>query len=130
MKLLLGLSANGILNKAKNYDSYIMKPDFTYPLLGDTGHIEDNKVNKKYMDLIDYESGNVILQNRNPENLQKSTWLHFKAGYQSKSHKHADDLSLCLYLEGNDILIDSGKYSYKISDPMREYIISPAAHST
>lgn len=130
MRLSLGSSVNGLLNKAKNYDSYIMKPDFTYPLLGDTGQIEDVKINKKYIDLIDYESGNVILQNKNSEDLYKSTWLHFKAGYQSKTHKHADDLSLNLYLEGNDLLIDSGKYSYKISDPMREYITSPGAHNT
>src|SRR5699024_2989776 len=56
--------------------------------------------------------------------------LTFKAGYQNKTHKHLDDLSTTFYLDGYEILIDSGKYSYNNHDSIRNHLVSPYAHTT
>lgn len=60
----------------------------------------------------------------------QDTWTMFKAGYLSKTHKHADDLSLMLYSKGYDILVDPGWYNYMIGDKYRDYFVSSKAHST
>lgn len=130
MNLSLGKEAITLMKRAGLYKSYIMKPNFEYPIIGDTGTIKDSKVNKYYIDFVDYESGIGILQNKNANDLEKSTWMSFKCGYHSKTHKHMDDLSITLYMDGNDVLIDSGKYSYKGNDPIRKFIVSPKAHNT
>src|SRR5699024_10977987 len=51
-------------------------------------------------------------------------------GYQNKTHKHLDDLSTTFYLDGYEILIDSGKYSYNNHDSIRNHLVSPYAHTT
>jgi hypothetical protein len=48
----------------------------------------------------------------------------------SVGHKHADDLSFELFEAGRRVLIDSGKYGYAPIDPMRDYVLSAAAHNT
>ncbi|MGL4738257.1 MAG: heparinase II/III family protein [Cellulosilyticaceae bacterium] len=60
----------------------------------------------------------------------KATWVAFKAGYHSKTHKHADDLSFMFYSKGMDIFVDPGWYNYVYGDPLREYFISARAHNT
>ncbi|MGL4345853.1 MAG: heparinase II/III family protein [Cellulosilyticaceae bacterium] len=64
------------------------------------------------------------------EDFERATWVAFKAGYQSKTHKHADDLSFMLYSKGVDIFVDPGWYNYVYGDPLREYFISAHAHNT
>lgn len=59
-----------------------------------------------------------------------STWAMFKAGYLSKTHKHADDLSFMLYSKGYDIFVDPGWYNYMSGDKYRDYFISSHAHNT
>lgn len=85
---------------------------------------------KRFSNIVDYDAGLAILQRKSKGNLIDSTYLTFKCGYQSKTHKHLDDLSLTYYLNGHDLFIDPGKYSYDIKDPIREYLISPEAHTT
>lgn len=60
----------------------------------------------------------------------QNTWTMFKAGYLSKTHKHADDLSFMLYSKGYDILVDPGWYNYMSGDKYRDYFISSGAHNT
>lgn len=119
-----------IVKNAKVYSRHIIKPDSTYPLIGDTGHTVDKRTEKSYKNFIDYEAGIAIIHNKNQENNSKSAYLTFKSGYQSKTHKHYDDLSITYYNDGHDILIDSGKFSYDKFDPIRDYIISANAHNT
>ena len=59
-----------------------------------------------------------------------STWTMFKAGYLSRTHKHADDISFMLYSKGYDILVDPGWYNYMSGNKYREYVISSHAHNT
>lgn len=64
------------------------------------------------------------------DDYEQSTWAMFKAGYISRTHKHADDLSFMLYSKGYDILVDPGWYNYMPGNPYRDYFISSNAHNT
>lgn len=120
---------NHKLKKAKRILRILLKPNMTYPLVGDTSlKLEDN-IKKIYEDFYDYEAGLTIFQKENELDRMSSDYLYFKCGYLSKTHKHFDDLSLTLVLDGNDILIDSGKYNYDKLDKIRQYMLSPEAHS-
>lgn len=59
-----------------------------------------------------------------------ATWTMFKAGYLSRTHKHADDLSFMLYSKGYDILVDPGWYNYMSGNKYRDYFVSSHAHNT
>lgn len=118
------------LNLAKNFNRILLKPNQVYPMIGDTGYIFDRSTKKIFEDFVDYESGIIIFQNENIENLSNSSWLLFKSGYMKKTHKHFDDLSVNLFLDGEDLLIDSGKYSYDKNDLLRKFFLSPKAHNT
>ena len=47
----------------------------------------------------------------------------------SKTHKHADDLSFELFEFGRFVFVDAGKYGYN-RDRKRKYVMSAAAHNT
>lgn len=64
------------------------------------------------------------------DDYSQSTWTMFKAGFSSRTHKHADDLSFMLYSKGYDILVDPGWYNYMSGSPYRDYFISSNAHNT
>lgn len=130
LNLSLGNDIKSILTKGHLIKSTMMYPNKQYPLIGDTGTIVDSKIVKRFNDFIDYEAGFVILQNKNIKNDKQSTYFTFTGGFHSKVHKHKDDLSVTLFMGGNEVLTDSGKYSYDIHDPIRQHIISPQAHNT
>lgn len=125
----LGKDFSSFITRANHYTKAIIKPDKKLPIIGDSS-LYNEKVEKSYLDFVDQEAGIFITQYRNKTNEKNSTWLAFKSGYRSKTHKHKDDLSIFYYLNGHDLLMDSGKYSYNLKDPIREYIVSPKAHST
>lgn len=126
----LGKDEMEVIKLANEYKSYIIQPNQVYPMIGDTGTINDAKIKKIYSDFVDYEAGVAILQNKNNNDLEKSTMLVFKSGYHKLTHKHRDDLSYTLYMDGNEVLVDSGKYSYNSKDSVRQHLVSPQGHST
>ncbi|MFC3900390.1 alginate lyase family protein [Aliicoccus persicus] len=107
----------------------LLKPNNEFPLLGDTGQTKYPSIKKSFEDIVDLEAGLVVLQDEDEMKQEFSRYFTFKCGYISKTHKHFDDLSITYYNNGHDVIIDPGKYSYN-KDSDREYIISPAAHST
>jgi hypothetical protein len=56
-------------------------------------------------------------------------YLLLSAGYHSKAHKQADDLSFVLHDRGVDIIGEAGKYGYLPSDPGRIYALSGWGHN-
>lgn len=73
------------------------------------------------------------------------SYLAQQAAFFSRTHKHADDLTISWYDKGRDILIDAGKYGYEgrtkssseafrqgfwYSNPERQYIEKTRAHNT
>src|SRR5699024_4963115 len=118
-----------IIRKSFLNNNKVIKPDLSYPLIGDTGYFK-SKLDKSFENFIDYQAGLVVLNSRNDENEAASSWFSFKSGYLSKSHKHRDDLSINYVHKGEDILIDTGKYTYDRRKPFKSYVMSPVAHST
>lgn len=130
LKIQLGKQEKEILKLAEDFKSIMIQPNQLYPLIGDTGSINDKKIKKSYKNFYDQESGLAILHNYNKRNPENSSMLTFKSGYFSSTHKHYDDLSVTLFLDGLELLVDSGKYSYNKENPIRDYMISPEAHNT
>lgn len=56
-------------------------------------------------------------------------YLHFHCGCLGPGHGHADLLHLGAGICGEDVLIDSGRYTY-VDSPIRAQLKSPAAHNT
>lgn len=127
--LTLGEEIIHRLTNTNKYYRYITKPNGKLPLLGDTKGMNSPIKVKSYDSFIDSEAGIAILQNKQKDSPENSTWLSFIAGYSTLTHKHYDDLSFTLYANGEDIFVDSGKHSYGGS-PIRKYIRSSIAHNT
>ncbi|MGM0853924.1 MAG: heparinase II/III domain-containing protein [Bacillota bacterium] len=127
--LTLGEDLLNLLTLSDRYFNYLVKPNGVLPKIGDTGKINVGTDNKRYVSFFDQTSGTSILQTKNDLNPENSTWMSFVCGYGTTTHKHYDDLSMNLFFNGHDILVDSGKYSYGKSK-IRSYVISPRAHST
>ena len=93
------------------------------------------------------ESGLAVLRSGWPDaaSFDQASYLAQQAGFHSRTHKHADDLSFIWYDRGSEILIDAGRYGYlgrtKVksdlwnrgfwySDPKRIYVESTRSHNT
>lgn len=142
--------------KSLEYMSWVTKPNGILAEIGDTNSLKDQIQKKDYsMDKygnshLSYaatlgehgdqpgklsafypKSGYYFGRNRwEKENYTQATWTMFKAGYLSKTHKHADDLSFMLYSKGYDIFVDPGWYNYMSGDKYRDYFVSSHAHNT
>ena len=79
------------------------------------------------------------------ESFDGASYLAQQAGFHSRTHKQADDLSFIWYDRGTEILIDAGRYGYLgktepgsdlwnkgfwYSDPKRIYVESTRSHNT
>ena len=62
-------------------------------------------------------------------NFSDSAWTMFRSGYTSITHRQADDNSMMYYINGQEVLTDSGVYNYMFRDPMRRYVRSALAHN-
>lgn len=72
------------------------------------------------------QSGNYILRSSAGP---KSQYLRFHCGCMGSGHGHADLLHFDLYSGEEDILIDSGRYTY-VDGPDRTRLKQPASHNT
>lgn len=69
------------------------------------------------------DSGNYMLRGEN------GAYLHLHCGCLGSGHGHADLLHLDAGVAGEDVLIDSGRYTY-VDSPIRRQLKLPAAHNT
>lgn len=91
------------------------------------------------------ESGYAVARNSWTAPADKAGYLALNAAFHSRTHKHADDLSLVWFDRGASVFIDSGRYGYIgrteqggahwldgfwYSDPMRMHVESTRAHNT
>ena len=63
-------------------------------------------------------------------NFKDAVWTMFRSGYDTITHRQADDNSFMLYAKGYDIFVDSGLYTYMFRDPIRIYTRSANSHNT
>lgn len=90
------------------------------------------------------ESGYFVARSDWAGDAAASGYLGFNAAFHSRTHKHADDLSLVWFEHGSQVFIDSGRYGYLgrtkqgdedwldgfwYSDRMRMYAESTRAHN-
>src|SRR5699024_10182726 len=123
------ITCRKIIEKSFLNNRKIVKPDLSYPLIGDTG-LYVASFEKDYSNFVDYQAGLAIINTKNTENIKVSSWFSFKSGYLLTSHKHHDDLSIIYFYEGEDIIIDSGKYTYDSRNPKRTFIRYRRGHSS
>ena len=93
------------------------------------------------------ESGLAVLRSGWPDaaSFDQASYLAQQAGFHSRAHKQADDLSFIWYDRGAEILIDAGRFGYPgrtepgselwnrgfwYSDPKRIYVESTRSHNT
>ena len=143
-----------ILRSMEKYLVYAYKPDLSRPLFGDSkGRILNKNLkldiptyNNEYLEYINsngskgkkptsglkhfVDSGHFFYRSHfEQKDFNKASWLSFKAGFSSRVHKHKDDLSVCWYCKGHDILIDSGMYSYMYGDKIKNHMESVKSHN-
>lgn len=138
-----------LVYKMQEYIAYALKPNMQIPTNGDSGadtlgylskeDIKNPKLlyvetrgsegEKIALSKLYKDAGTAFIRNNLSFN-RSQLYLRFLAGFHSRVHKHADDLSLLLSIGETDFFIDSGKYNYKEDDPYRQYFRSTLAHNT
>jgi len=103
-------------------------------LFGEKGSIifyEKASVQCAQVSIFYNQEGHFIFRKQKNE---KEIYLHFDAaplGYLSiAAHAHADALSFLMHINGFPFFVDSGTYSYHISQDWRKYFVSTMAHNT
>lgn len=151
-----GESLHNDLVEAAEFMAYITKPNGIVAEIGDTNSLVGTHSSKTYLDVnfdnphysyaatrslsgtmptesrkVYKNSGYYICHNDwGTNNYDQATWMMFKSGYVSKTHKHADDNSFMLYSKGYDLFVDPGWYNYMSGDRYRDYLVSSLAHNT
>lgn len=72
------------------------------------------------------DSGNYYLRSDWSEN---ANLLHFHCGTVGAGHGHSDKLHIDLVIQGEDVLMDAGRYNY-VPGPKRFEFKDPTAHNT
>ncbi|SCH84983.1 Uncharacterized protein conserved in bacteria [uncultured Clostridium sp.] len=73
------------------------------------------------------DSGNYYMRSGWSEN---DNYMYFHCGTLGSGHGHADLLHISLFANGEDYLIDPGRYTYIEGNEEREYLKSCKAHNT
>lgn len=98
------------------------RPDFeTAWEIGDTGISEYPAIPSELPDQTDkafVNSGNFYFRSSWDEN---ATFLHFHCGTLGAGHGHADQLHFDLFSRGEDIFIDSGRFTYTFDGGRSEF---------
>lgn len=143
--------------KAEGVLAWLVAPDGSLPMLGDS---DSTQVRPDHLGLPDVhvvpeltyvltrgaagspptstyrvfpQAGYAVFRDRWPsaqQSWQDSGYLIFAAGFHSRTHKHADDLTFEWWDGGRAIIVDSGRYGYYYDDPWRIYCESTRAHNT
>lgn len=139
---------NNTIKKMEDYVAYLIQPDGTLPILGDS--VRD-KINSSKLDTVTsdklkyvvskgkqgikpindafYPDGGIAIF-RKMWNEETPFYFLFTSAYHSNVHKHADDLSFLLTYGNTDFFVDSGRYNYNETDSYRKYFRSTMAHNT
>lgn len=79
-----------------------------------------------YLSIDMHDSGNFIMRSSWKDD---ANYLHFVNGYTGGGHAHCDKLHFDLTIGGEDILIDSGRYTY-VPNRLRFALKGASAHNT
>ena len=137
-----------LIPKMQDYLSYIVKPDGTFPLVGDSGLenglrlkessvVSQNLLNLMTMEdedklgnyCIGYHDSGVGINKLELSNGHDFYFAIFSA-FHNTVHKHSDDLSFVLTYGNTDYFVDSGKFNFVESNDFRQYVRSVFAHNS
>lgn len=59
----------------------------------------------------------------------QDSWVYFDAGPFGTAHQHYDRLHVSAFLKGQNLLVDSGRYTYQ-PGPWKDFFIGPQSHNT
>jgi hypothetical protein len=145
-----------IINNALKVLAYLLHPDGTLPMLGDTDHgtkvyqLGQLKKFSNYnlfqyvyskgkkgsiknfpVDVVFEESGYAVFRDswHSYENYDHTVHCVFKCSFLSTFHRHDDDLNFILQAYGEEWFVDGGIYKYDEKDPYRMYLRSAKAHN-
>jgi hypothetical protein len=76
-----------------------------------------------------FHNGGLVVHSSRKDGIP-SGFLAFAASFHSRQHKHADDLTLQLFHDGEGILTDAGTFTYQYDLEERIFIESTRAHNT
>lgn len=136
------------LENAKANFHWLVKPDTTFPALGDTGrpvYSSARRIHPTMEFLISKgeagqrppgglalfpDTGYGIIRHDANENANRaSAYLIMTVAHHSEVHKHADAFSFEWFDGGRSLLIDAGKWGYD-DKAERDYLVSARAHNT
>jgi hypothetical protein len=117
---------NSVVDRLMDNAGWFVMPDGCFPPMGDTdcrpalAFARTSATGKHGLKLFP-RAGWAVAK-------EVDSYLAVSAGFHSKAHKHADDLSFCLYEQGSLVITEVGKYGYD-EDVRREYALSSRAHN-
>ncbi|MGK8440573.1 heparinase II/III family protein [Ectopseudomonas hydrolytica] len=135
--------ARELLNELEAWSAVFTYPDGRLPAHGDTFRVP-NPENSAALSYCSRPVLNILTEKQRCEAVllpesgyfihkgisQKYAWfIGMVATNSSKTHKHQDDTSLVLWLDGIEWLIDPSFYSHDFSDEISAYCHSAAAHN-
>lgn len=139
-----------IYENMATYATHVIKPDGHWPLISDTYEVDNPPYSGIWEDNPEYQyavSSGAVGGKPNETNMVfpeagyaifrdswsngvDGTYVFFIASYHTSYHKHSDDLSLWIYSNGEDIINESGPYSYLLTESTTKYAYSSYAHNT
>ncbi|HEY6653615.1 MAG TPA: heparinase II/III family protein [Solirubrobacterales bacterium] len=119
---------DSLLERMDEASSWLTAPDGALPPIGDTNvgsrpsaAVQEAATQTRGLRAFS-QSGYCVVHDGD-------SYLIVTAGFHSEGHKHADDLSFCLYEGGRMVVVDSGNPGYDYASAARQYCVSPSAHS-
>lgn len=115
---------DNLLEKVHQCLSIIALPNGSLPSLGDGNDGFFPEITEGITDLeyLSTESGLYVSK-------QDNIYFSMKCGQSSITHKHVDDNSITLYVDGQPIIMDCGLYNYDWQDPFTSCVKSQRGHS-
>ncbi|MCE7791778.1 heparinase II/III-family protein [Salipaludibacillus sp. CUR1] len=142
------------LEKIIRFFIYMLQPDGKFQTIGDSeaqtfninkhywGSISDNLLrilnsikgkNNEEIDLPNdafFSDGGYAIYRSDWNNDEETSQLTFYSAFNSRVHKHHDDLAFTFYSQGMPLLTDAGKFSYQYDKEERQYVTSAFGHNT
>jgi hypothetical protein len=126
--LLPEVELDALLERMDEATAWMTSPDDTLPTIGDTS--AGSQPDPPAREAIARCSGLRAFPRSGYAMVRDGeSYLFVTAAFHSQAHKHADDLSYCLYEGGRLLIGDSGNAGYDYEGAARQFCVSPAAHS-
>ncbi|GAB3734877.1 hypothetical protein GCM10028862_18230 [Luteimonas pelagia] len=122
-RLLSGRIDEALLQQDREFTAWVARPDGTWPELGDTlpgKRIEPVPAARRGLRVFPHAGYAAYRSAR--------TWLVAKCGFLANAHRHADDGTFLLAIDGEDVFIEAGMFGYARGWE-RDYARSADAHN-